>query len=181
MKDPNKLRDLIVEKVELADVMVGYGVHFQFDPRGASEVQFKCPFHGKDTKPSARLYNQTKSCFCWVCRKSWDVVSFTMEKENLFFKQALLYLINRYRVDTSSIPDVPTLDLKEETVKSEDKKVLFKRIHNNLLDLRKKIPFEKFRALCSVYFMSKYQDSQKVDVLGNLKKIEDKIICLTHQ
>jgi len=180
MKDPIKLRELIVEKVDLAEVMVSYGVHFQFDPRGATEVQFKCPFHGKDTKPSARLYNRTKSCFCWVCRKSWDVVSFIMEKEELFFKQALLYLINRYRVDTSSIPDVPQLELKDDTITPEDKKVLFHRIHANLLELRKKIPFEKYKALCSVFFMAKYQDYQKVDVTGNLKKIEEKIVCLLH-
>ncbi len=179
MKDPIKLKELIIEKVSLADLMVSYNVEFQYDPRLAAEVQFKCPFHGRDTKPSARLYNQTKSCFCWVCRKSWDVVSFVQEKENLYFKQALLYLINRYKVDTSSIPDVPQIDFKTNEVKTEDKRVMFKRIHMNLLSLRQKLPFEKFRALCGLFFMMKYQDSLEVDVLENLKKIEEKIIWLT--
>ena len=181
MKDPIKLKDLLLEKIKLVDVMLSYDVQFQYDPRLASEVQFKCPFHGPDNKPSARLYNTTNSCFCWVCRKSWDPVSFVMEKENFFFKRALLYLANRYKIDISSIPDTPHIELKDTTINREDKKVLFRTIHTNILALRKKIPFEKYRSLCAIYFMTKYQDYQKVDVLESLKKIEGKITCLYHQ
>lgn len=175
MKDPRKLHDLIVDRLSLAEIMVDYGVHFQFNPLLAQEVQFKCPFHGKDNKPSARLYNNTKTCFCWVCRKSWDVVSFVAEKEKFKYIQALKYLINRFKIDTSSIPDTPQIELKEQSVEYEDKKVYFHKIKNNLIGIRGKVPFEKYRALCAAYFMVKYQDSLGLDVLLSLKRIEDKI------
>ena len=180
MKDLTKLQELINSKIKLADIMVSYNVEFQYDPRLASEVQCKCPFHGRDTKPSARLYNGTNTFFCWVCRKTWDVVSFIQEKENFYYKQAIFYILNRFRIDTSSIPDTPQLDFREETIVQEDKRVSFHNIYTNILNLRKKIPFEKYRILCAGYLMVKYQDSLGEDVVGNLKKIEDKIKWLNH-
>lgn len=176
MKDPKLVHDLIVEKLDFATVMEEYNVEFKHSPHLASEVQMKCPFHGTDNKPSARLYNATKSCFCWVCRKSWDVVSFIQEKEGMYYKQVLNFIPNRYHIDTSSIPDSPTIELKE--VKIEEKNVDFKHIRNNIVELRQRITFEKYRALCTVYSISKYMDAQGADVSLSLKKIEDKILCL---
>lgn len=175
MKDPIKVKDLIIDKLNLADVMVEYGVQFQFNPLLVSQVQFKCPFHGKDTKPSARLYNETKSCFCWVCRKTWNVVSFIMEKEGLIFKHTLSFIIKKYKIDVSTIPDAPELVLKSSPLDLDDKKVHFHKIRANILELHG-IPFEKYRALCAAYFMVKYADVCGADVLGDLKKIEDKIL-----
>jgi DNA primase len=176
MKDPKKVHELIVDKLDFASVMVEYGVEFKHNPHLASEVQFKCPFHGADNKPSARLYSATKSCFCWVCRKAWDVVSFIMEKESMSYRQSLSYIPNRYHINLSSIPDDPTIELKK--VEVSDKNVLFKNLKTNILELRKKIPLEKYKALCAVFLINRYQDSKGVDVAGVLQKIEDKIICL---
>ena len=179
MKDPLKLKELIIEKVPLVNVMIDYGVEFQYNPTAVSEVQLKCPFHGRDTKPSARLYNTTSSFFCWVCRKSWNVVSFIMDRESLSFKQALSYLANRYKVDLSVIPDTPTIELKVNNADNESTGVLFKKVHKNILEIRKKIPFEKYRVLCAVYCNARYQDYCGENVFETLKKIEDKIICLS--
>jgi DNA primase len=176
MKDPKKVHELIVENLDFATVMEEYNVEFKHSPHIASEVQMKCPFHGADNKPSARLYNATKSCFCWVCRKSWDVVSFIQEKEGMYYKQVLNYIPNRYHIDISSIPDSPTIELKEKII--EEKNVDFKHIRSNIVTLRQKIPFEKYNALCAVYSISRYIDSQGVDVSLGLKKIEEKLLCL---
>ena len=176
MKDPKKVHELIVEQVDLATIMEEYEVEFKHNPHLASEVQFKCPFHGADNKPSARLYNATKSCFCWVCRKAWDVVSFIMEKESLGYKQALSYVSNRFHVDLSSIPDDPTIEFKP--VEISDKNIRFMNIRANILDLKKKISFEKYKILCGVFFILKYRDSKDEDLTMDLQKIEDKIICL---
>jgi hypothetical protein len=176
MKDPKKVHELIVEKLDMATVMEEYGVEFKHSPHIASEVQFKCPFHGADNKPSARLYNTTKSCFCWVCRKAWDVVSFIMEQESMGYKQALHYIPNRYRVDLSSIPDDPTIKFKIAQV--SNKNVQMMNLKSNILDLRKNIPLEKYKILCAVFFMAKYQDSKGVDVTLGFQKLEDKLLCL---
>jgi DNA primase len=170
MKDPIKLKELIIERLNLAEVMLSYKVSFMYDPRLATEVQYKCPFHGQDNKPSARLYNNTKSCFCWVCRKAWDVVSFIMDKENLSFRNTLNYIIGRYKIDTSSIPDTPTTDIKK--IKYSEKNVVLKNLTEHILDLKRKIPFEKYRALCTAYFMVKLS---KEDALEQTKTIEGKI------
>jgi hypothetical protein len=174
VKDPIKVKDLIIEQLSLAEVMVSYNVAFAYDPRLASEVQFRCPFHGKDNKPSARLYNNTKSCFCWVCRKAWDVVSFIMEKEKMSFREALNYIVGRYKIDISSIPDIPTMELKK--IKYSEKNVVLKNLRSHVIELKRKIPFEKYRALCAAYFMAK--TSKETDIFTNTKMIEEKILWL---
>lgn len=176
MKDPAKLKDLIVENLELPLVMQSYGVDFAYDPTLADEVQFRCPFHGKDNKPSARLYNTTKSCYCWVCKKSWDVVTFIQERERLPFIPALKYIVDRYKVDTSSIPDEPDITFKKP--KTSEISVEMKFILSSILSLRKKIPFEKYNALCGVYLMLDYSSSRGLDITESITKIKDKIACL---
>jgi hypothetical protein len=176
MKDPIKLKELIIQQVKLADVMVAYGVHFLYNPKVADEVQLKCPFHGKDNKPSARLYNATNTCYCWVCRKAWDVVSFTMEKEGLPFSEALKFLINKHGVDTSSIPE--DLVLKQEAPVISDIEVKMKFLHTNILALRGKVPLEKYRALCMGYIMASHARFQGVDITESQNKIEEKLTTL---
>jgi hypothetical protein len=176
MKDQQKLKDLLVEKVDLANVMLRYKVKFQFDPHLANEVQFKCPIHGQDNKPSARLYNSTKSCYCWVCRKSWDVVSFTRDMEKLSFTETLQYMVNLHKVDTSSIPDGPNLD--PYVAHCSEERILGQQIRTGIQSLRKKIPFEKYRALCVAFFMVNHAISKGADAKESLNKIQDKILCL---
>jgi hypothetical protein len=176
MKDLQKLKELLVDKLDLANVMLKYNVKFAFDPHLADEVQYKCPIHGKDSKPSARLYAKTKSCYCWVCRKAWDVVTFTKDMEKFTLPETLNYLVNRYKVDISSIPDGPSLDFY--VTKVDEKTVLEKQVKLGLIELRKKIPFEKYRALCGAFFMIKFEMSKGADAILSLNKIQDKILCL---
>jgi hypothetical protein len=176
MKDPAKLKLLVLEKIKLADLMLAYKVSFAFSPKHADAVQFKCPFHGKDNKPSARLYNTTNTAWCWVCRKAWDPISFIMDKEKMSFMQALRYLIDRFKIDTSSILDQPTIEFKPITI--SETRVSMKHLHNSILGLRKKIPLEKYSALCGVYCMIEYRESTGKDIIESVKKLEGKIACL---
>lgn len=64
----------VLSSVTARDVLTHFGVEL----KGSSdtEEQISCPFHGKDTKPSARVYPEGSSrsgVFCWVCQKRWDV------------------------------------------------------------------------------------------------------------
>ena len=90
------------------------------------------------------------------------------------FRETLTYLINRYNIDVSEIPDRPTLDLNE--VKCSEKNIALESLHSHILELKRKIPLEKYQPLCAAYFMIK--DSTESDVLTNSKKIEDKILWL---
>lgn len=46
---------------------------------GDDVEQFSCPFHGVDTKPSARVYpsdaRSPSHAWCFVCQERWDVIA----------------------------------------------------------------------------------------------------------
>jgi hypothetical protein len=48
-----------------------------------------CPFH-KDNNPSMALYDNHVHCF--VCNRSWDSISATMELDGVSFREAVLAL-----------------------------------------------------------------------------------------
>ena len=182
MKDLVLLRDLILEVVDLTDVMVGYGVEFVYNPHAASEVQFKCPFHGKDNKPSARLYKETKSLWCWKCHKRWNVIDFIKDKESLSYIGAVLHIIDRYRVDTSSIPDTPRSLIENNTpIEISEDNIEFLRIRGKIMELRGKAVFEKFNAVCSAWNMISFAYAQGKPVTESLKKLDMKVDSLCQQ
>jgi len=178
MKDLKLLKDLILEVVDLTDVMVSYGVEFVYNPHAATEIQFKCPFHGKDNKPSARLYKETKSLWCWKCHKRWDVIDFIKDKESLSYVGAVLHIIGTYHVDTSSIPDTPRSLAPEKPVEVSDLNIEFMRLQNMIRDLRGKVPFEKFNAVCSAWYMIAYASHQGKDMTEALQKLDLKVNSL---
>jgi DNA primase len=174
VKDPIKLKDLILEKLDLAEVMLSYGVEFIYNPMKADEAQFRCPFHGKDNKPSARYYRSTQSCYCWVCTKKWDVISFIRDKENLGFLATIRHIIDRYKIDTSSIQEDPELKPPDEKDISDiNIDIIFTK--KKIKELRGKIPFEKYRALCSAYQMILYAQYCGKDIASDIKKITSKL------
>lgn len=72
-------RKAIHEKVECHEILRRNG--FGFKHTSDREEQFSCPFHGKDEKPSARVYPsnpQSRShVYCFVCKPSpsWDAIA----------------------------------------------------------------------------------------------------------
>ena len=178
MKSPDKIKDFILEHVDLAEVMLEYDVSFVFHPGNADEVQYRCPFHGKDNKPSARYYRHTQTCYCWYCKKSWNVIEFIKEKEVLNYYQALKYIPTKYKLDLSSIPDEP--EFVEEKKEKEKVPVLSETdirmtcVHKALLRMRGKLVFDKYIILC-VYFLSLAYRAAG-DIQDSLSKLEEKIL-----
>lgn len=66
----------IHERVTLYDVLRKNGVTLDYEDRAS---QFSCPFHGKDTNPSARAYPADGAgpshAWCFVCQERWDAIS----------------------------------------------------------------------------------------------------------
>ena len=196
MKDPRKLKELILEKTEFSNVLQDYGAEFVFNPSKAEEVQLRCPFHGNDRKPSARFYKETQSMFCWVCHKRWDVIEFIIDKENASFIQALNILVRKYQIDTSSIPDDP--EFVQEKVKRstalEFQRALFSvgselpgttnvtiqtvelpLLKKEIRLLRGKIFFKRYNALSGVLSMIQYALSQGLDSSESIIKLREKL------
>ena len=177
MKDPIRLKDLILKTLDLGRVMLDYKVKFMINPMGMNEAQLRCPFHGQDNKPSARFYRSTQLFHCWVCQKTWNVISFVGDKEQLHFMGTLRFLVEKYKIDTSSIPDDPELNLPEtKSVSESDIYAIYLR--NRVYALKGKIPFERYRIICFAYYMLCYDQFLGTDILDKAKKLEEKLMMV---
>lgn len=170
MKDPDKLKELILKGVDLSKVMLEYDVNFAFNPNAADEVQFRCPFHGEDNKPSSRYYRSTQTTYCWVCKERLNVIDFIKKKRGLGYYAALNYIIDRYKLDISNIPNDAQLEY-EESKEVSKVQIDLDQIKVKIMDLMGTIPFERYNAICSAYLMLNYQVSLKKDVSESLSKL----------
>jgi len=68
--------ETIHRTVTAQDVLRRNGVQLRYMDR---EEQFSCPFHGRDTKPSARVYPDSarspSHAWCFVCQERWDCIT----------------------------------------------------------------------------------------------------------
>ena len=80
----------------LADL--GYPVRSDAEDR---EEQFPCDLHGdgQDNKPSARVYPDSNSWFCFACGLARDTIDTVRAKHDLGFMQAIAWLEKRYGLD----------------------------------------------------------------------------------
>jgi hypothetical protein len=69
--------EVIRKGVTAQDILRRNGIKLRGN--GDREEQFACPFHGRDNKPSARVYPETvrgpSHVWCFVCQERWDVIS----------------------------------------------------------------------------------------------------------
>lgn len=70
--------DLIKNEVSIYDLFDRSSppVRYETDKQ---QCQISCPFHGYDNSPSARVYPESNSLYCWACAKSWDVIDYWAE------------------------------------------------------------------------------------------------------
>lgn len=124
-----KRTEVIHERVTAADVLQRNGVTLRYG--GTREEQFSCPFHGKDTKPSARAYpsdgDNRSHVWCFVCQESWDCISLWKKFGDFErFGAALRDMEREYGI---LIPEAPS-DIKdaEEATEKEDIRQEFLRL-----------------------------------------------------
>lgn len=83
----SKRAERIKNTLGIESVLSKYGYNVQELNR---EQQFRCDLHGdgNDNAPSARVYPDTGTWYCFACGKTRDVISTVMEKEGMTFAQA---------------------------------------------------------------------------------------------
>ena len=97
MSDRSKARaDRIRELIDISQVLSDYGYFIQI----GAEHQFSCDLHGDgfDGKPSARVYPESASWYCWACDKTRDAVETVRAKEGIGFMEAMKLLERRYQL-----------------------------------------------------------------------------------
>lgn len=92
--------------VSMAELMQRFGYQVT---SADSEQQFACDLHGRDTKPSARLYPRTNSSFCWACHKSRRPVDLVQERNGLSLEQSVAFLEEMFH-----LPSLPLIEDEPE-------------------------------------------------------------------
>jgi hypothetical protein len=70
--------DKIKEAVSIYTLFDNGSPRIYYDTK-EKPCQINCPFHGADLGPSARVFPETNSMYCWACDRSWDVLDFWAE------------------------------------------------------------------------------------------------------
>lgn len=64
------------DRVTAHDVLRKFGVDLRYNTDRGEQI--RCPFHGDDKKPSAKLHPESKDdpshLWCFVCQKRWDCI-----------------------------------------------------------------------------------------------------------
>lgn len=80
--------DELKQQYSMDDVIQMYGL------RKNRSGFCSCPFHGKDSHPSMKVYK--KDFHCFTCGANGDIFSFIQKMENCTFKEAFLKLGGSY-------------------------------------------------------------------------------------
>jgi len=117
MSDRSKAAaDRIREQVPILQVLSTYGYRVR-DDGGYREQQFSCDLHGtgRDNKPSARVYPESNSWFCFACGQTRDAIETVKAKEGCGFWEAVKILEQAYGLEplpvdyVRGIPEVQNL------------------------------------------------------------------------
>lgn len=156
----------IKDHVNLRDLVNRFNVECKSD---GNVTQLHCPFHGKDNHASARLYD-TNTMYCWVCSKSWDVVTFVKDFKQIKFSEACKFLENLYglqKIDVSIAYKEPSfieyLNEKNDVKKEKDFDNDFQKITKILMRNKFKVRLDEYvrlfyhlDTLYSSYKLNKY-------------------------
>jgi len=93
--------ETILAQLSIYPVLQAYGVEFY---GGGFPEQIHCPFHGTDVNKSARVYPEDNSVYCFTCDKSWNVITFVQDKEELTFPEALRFIRHYWDIEVV-VPD----------------------------------------------------------------------------
>jgi DNA primase len=180
--------DNIKSQVKLRKLLDYYNISCQSN---GEITQLHCPFHGDDAHPSARVY-ETNTMYCWVCNKTWDVVEFIKDLNNLNFKEAVVFLESSYGIQKPSLEEsLREPSFEEFLIESNQDKILekdysseFELLSKMLLRSKNNIDLQTysrlFYTLDNIYAMYKTNKFNESAVLElNLKNLHSEISIIS--
>ena len=99
-KDLNRKRVARIQEVgNILNLLAYFG--YDVRPEYHTEQQYSCDLHGdgSDNKPSARVYPDTNSTYCWACGEARDLVRMYMAKTGESFAKACYALEEEYGLE----------------------------------------------------------------------------------
>jgi len=109
-------KERVKQDIPIAQLLadLGYAVRADADDR---EEQFSCDLHGdgRDSKPSARVYPDSNSWYCFGCALARDTIDTVRAKQDLGFMPAIAWLEKRYGFDPLPFePEGPQEESRDE-------------------------------------------------------------------
>jgi len=121
MRMKSSFYEEIHANVSIVDVLSHYGYRVH-SGGGHRKQSFSCDLHGdgKDSRPSAVVYPETGTFYCFACGKPRDALDLIQIKEQVTFVQAVAILNKRYGLKIR-LPSLPVIQMQSlpETASSE--------------------------------------------------------------
>lgn len=173
--------DHIKTHVPLTRVAVDLGV-VRAEAIIGGEFQLKCPFHGKDDKPSAHVY-QDGLFHCFTCKRHYNVINFVANYRGMTFGQAGRWLEKTYSVPKLDLGgDLPSEEAyPKEVVKGGVEKTLeipyedrFKAVEKKIMDAKRTLGLETYAR--AFFALDLTKETKSVEQLTALEeKIDAKL------
>lgn len=91
------IQDAVLDNVSIGDALRLVGVHVSGE---RFSRQIRCPFHD-DERPSARVYPDTGTVYCFTCRKAWDVIGLVAQFNGCSRSDAVEILVRVFGIEYS--------------------------------------------------------------------------------
>ena len=157
-------------------------------------IQVSCPFHGTDSRPSARYYpisgHKSDYVRCYFCKENWDSLNLYMKFKNMNFMNVLHVLERRFNIKIPLRPEDTTIKEPEDRSSSNfvseawsDVPRVLELLEKKLMRLRNSAPLIDFIKFCRVldrvswdYDLAKgNQTDDMVSILLKLKNVMDNV------
>ena len=110
---PDSVIDEVLAKADIADVV---GNYVALKSKGTN-MWGLCPFH--DEKTPSFSVNPSKGIFkCFGCQKGGNAIGFIMAMEGLDYREAIVYLADRYGV---TIPDDTSSEAEDQLKRKKER------------------------------------------------------------
>lgn len=140
--------------------------------------QISCPFHGKDTHPSARVYPDSNSFRCFYCSKSWTPVTFWAESNKYFtdsgkldISRAISDLEVRYNISSTTFDwqkkfyAIKKSSEAPKTFEVSERRALLDYYSWSVVSLIRKLPSDS-RGEVAALVISIWKDLDNIDLLA---------------
>jgi len=126
-----KRSERIKDKIPIVRVLSDYGYDVY---EGGGEQQFRCDLHGdgSDNAPSARVYPESNSFFCFACGKARDSIALVMEKEGSDFNKSCTLLEKKYGLPVWEYKKKKDPFESDQPNLPDNRNILEKRVGNRL-------------------------------------------------
>jgi hypothetical protein len=144
--------EVVHSTVSVHDVLRHFGVKLRY-PGSTHEEQISCPFHGKDVKPSCRIYPQDSQSpshtWCFTCQEWLDAVGVWKKFRGLEkFTHALSEIEKAYGIKPPEAPLVARR--KQAAEEGEEVMALYEAVERRLFSCKKSFTLKGYLTVGSI-------------------------------